>query len=247
MSTNTTRTPAVPGVLQDPIGNRGVAFSQAERDRLGLTGRLPSAVLTLDQQALRAYQQLQRQPSDLAKNVYLEQLHDRNETLYYRVLSDHLAELLPVVYDPTVGDAIEKYSHEYRRPRGIFLSIDQPDEIAKAFATLELGPDDVDLIVCTDAEEILGIGDWGVGGIQIAVGKLAVYTAAAGIDPGRVIPVSLDVGTDNEELLNDPLYLGSRARPSPWRRLRRVHRQVPADGILAVSGRTAALRGLRPR
>lgn len=210
MSTNTTRTPAVPAVLQDPVGNRGVAFSQAERDRLGLTGRLPSAVLTLDQQALRAYQQLQRQPSDLAKNVYLEQLHDRNETLYYRVLSDHLAELLPVVYDPTVGDAIETYSHEYRRPRGIFLSIDQPDEIAKAFATLELGPDDVDLIVCTDAEEILGIGDWGVGGIQIAVGKLAVYTAAAGIDPDRVIPVSLDVGTDNEELLNDPLYLGSR-------------------------------------
>jgi len=210
MGTNTTRTPAVPGVLQDPVSNRGVAFSQAERDRLGLTGRLPSAVLTLDQQALRAYQQLQRQPSDLAKNVYLEQLHDRNETLYYRVLSDHLAELLPVVYDPTVGDAIEKYSHEYRRPRGIFLSIDQPDEIAKAFATLELGPDDVDLIVCTDAEEILGIGDWGVGGIQIAVGKLAVYTAAAGIDPDRVIPVSLDVGTDNEELLNDPLYLGSR-------------------------------------
>jgi len=206
----TTRTPAVPGVLQDPVSNRGVAFSQAERDRLGLTGRLPSAVLTLDQQALRAYQQLQRQPSDLAKNVYLEQLHDRNETLYYRVLSDHLAELLPIVYDPTVGDAIEKYSHEYRRPRGIFLSIDQPDEIAKAFATLELGPDDVDLIVCTDAEEILGIGDWGVGGIQIAVGKLAVYTAAAGIDPDRVIPVSLDVGTDNEELLNDPLYLGSR-------------------------------------
>jgi len=206
----TTRTPAVPGVLQDPVSNRGVAFSQAERDRLGLTGRLPSAVLTLDQQALRAYQQLQRQPSDLAKNVYLEQLHDRNETLYYRVLSDHLAELLPVVYDPTVGDAIERYSHEYRRPRGIFLSIDQPDEIAKAFATLELGPDDVDLIVCTDAEEILGIGDWGVGGIQIAVGKLAVYTAAAGIDPDRVIPVSLDVGTDNEELLNDPLYLGSR-------------------------------------
>jgi len=206
----TTRTPAVPGVLQDPVSNRGVAFSQAERERLGLTGRLPLAVLTLDQQALRAYQQLQRQPSDLAKNVYLEQLHDRNETLYYRVLSDHLAELLPVVYDPTVGDAIEKYSHEYRRPRGIFLSIDQPDEIAKAFATLELGPDDVDLIVCTDAEEILGIGDWGVGGIQIAVGKLAVYSAAAGIDPDRVIPVSLDVGTDNEELLNDPLYLGSR-------------------------------------
>ena len=209
MST-TTRTPAVPGVLQDPISNRGAAFSRAERASLGLTGRLPSAVLTLEQQALRVYQQLQRQPGDLAKNVYLEQLHDRNETLYYRVLSEHLAELLPIVYDPTVGDAIQRYSHEYRRPRGIFLSIDQPDDIEKSFATLELGPDDVDLIVCSDAEEILGIGDWGVGGIQIAVGKLAVYTAAAGVDPRRVIPVSLDVGTDNEGLLNDPLYLGNR-------------------------------------
>jgi malate dehydrogenase (oxaloacetate-decarboxylating) len=142
--------------------------------------------------------------------VYLEQLHDRNETLYYKVLADHLVELLPVVYDPTVGDSIEQFSHEYRRPRGIYLSIDRPDDIAKAFATLRLGPGDVDLIVCSDAEEILGIGDWGVGGIEIAVGKLAVYTAAAGIDPSRVIPVSLDVGTDNEGLLNDPLYLGNR-------------------------------------
>jgi malate dehydrogenase (oxaloacetate-decarboxylating) len=190
--------------------NHGVAFTRPEREALGLTGRLPSAVLTLDQQAQRAYQQLQAQGSDLAKNVYLEQLHDRNETLYFRVLSDHLAELLPIVYDPTVGEAIEKYSHEYRRPRGIFLSIDHPDDIEKAFATLGLGPGDVDLIVCSDAEEILGIGDWGVGGIQIAVGKLAVYTAAAGIDPRRVVAVSLDVGTDRESLLSDPLYLGNR-------------------------------------
>jgi malate dehydrogenase (oxaloacetate-decarboxylating) len=210
MTTGATRTPAVRGVLDDPVLNRGVAFSAAEREALGLTGRLPAAVLTLEQQAERAYRQLQQQGSDLAKNVYLEQLHDRNETLYYRLLSDHLAELLPIVYDPTVGEAIEKYSHEYRRPRGIFLSIDQPHDIAAAFATLRLGPDDVDLIVCSDAEEILGIGDWGVGGIQIAVGKLAVYTAAAGIDPRRVIPVSLDVGTDNEALLNDPFYLGNR-------------------------------------
>ncbi len=210
MNTKPVRTPGVPVALDDPALNRGVAFTAAEREALGLAGRLPAAVLTLEQQAGRAYRQLQRQDSDLAKNVYLEQLHDRNEVLYYRVLSDHLAEMLPIVYDPTVGDAIERYSHEYRRPRGIFLSIDQPDDIAKAFATLELGPDDVDLIVCTDAEEILGIGDWGVGGIQIAVGKLAVYTAAAGIDPRRVIPVSLDVGTDNEGLLNDPFYLGNR-------------------------------------
>jgi malate dehydrogenase (oxaloacetate-decarboxylating) len=210
MNTGTTRTPATPGVLDDPMVNHGVAFSAAEREALGLTGRLPAAVLTLEEQTERAYRQLQQQGSDLAKNVYLEQLHDRNETLYYRLLSEHLTELLPVVYDPTVGEAIEKYSHEYRRPRGIFLSVDQPDDIGKAFATLDLGPGDVDLIVCTDAEEILGIGDWGVGGIQIAVGKLAVYTAAAGIDPRRVIPVSLDVGTDNEELLNDRLYLGNR-------------------------------------
>src|SRR6266700_2931440 len=209
-SISMTRTPAIPGVLDDPMRNRGVAFSAADREALGLTGRLPAAVLTLEEQAERAYRQLQRQDGDLAKNVYLEQLHDRNEVLYYRLLLDHLAELLPVVYDPTVGEAIEKYSHEYRRPRGIYLSIDRPDDIAKAFATLELEPGDVDLIVCTDAEEILGIGDWGVGGIQIAVGKLAVYTAAAGIDPHRVIPVSLDVGTDNEALLNDPFYLGNR-------------------------------------
>ena len=197
-------------VLDDPVRNHGVAFTAAERASLGLAGRLPSAVLTLEQQAQRAYGQLHRQGSDLAKNVFLEQLHDRNEVLYYKVLGDHLAELLPVVYDPTVGDAIERYSHEYRRPRGVFLSIDRPDDIQDAFGGLGLGPDDVDLIVCTDAEEILGIGDWGVGGIQISVGKLAVYTAAAGIDPRRVIPVSLDVGTDNEGLLNDPLYLGNR-------------------------------------
>src|SRR5215475_2842932 len=200
----------VPRVLDDPLRNRGAAFTQADRDALGLTGRLPSAVLPLDQQALRAYGQLHQQGSDLAKNVYLEQLHDDNEVLYYKVLADHLAELLPIVYDPTVGEAIERYSHEFRRPRGIFLSVDRPDDIQKAFETLELGPNDVELIVCSDAEEILGIGDWGVGGIQIAVGKLAVYTAAAGIDPRRVIAVSLDVGTDNEDLLNDHLYLGYR-------------------------------------
>src|SRR5262245_21592360 len=112
----TTTTPTIPDVLNDPLRNRGAGFTPAEREALGLTGRLPSGVLTLDQQAPRAYQQLQAQPNDLAKNVYLEQLHDRNEVLYYKVLSDHLVELLPIVYDPTVGEAIERYSHEYRRP-----------------------------------------------------------------------------------------------------------------------------------
>jgi malate dehydrogenase (oxaloacetate-decarboxylating) len=203
-------TSAVPAVLNDPLRNHGVAFIEAERRALGLTGRLPSAVLTLDQQAQRVYRQLAVHGSDLAKNIFLEQLHDRNEVLYYRVLLDHLAELLPVVYDPAVGDAVQWYSHEYRRPRGIFLSIDRPDDMEKAFGTLGLSSGDVDLIVCSDAEEVLGIGDWGVGGIEISVAKLAVYTAAAGIDPRRVIPVSLDVGTDNQGLLNDPLYLGNR-------------------------------------
>jgi malate dehydrogenase (oxaloacetate-decarboxylating) len=203
-------TPATPPALTDPLRNAGVAFTPAERQALGLTGRLPSGVLTLDQQAQRTYRQLQAQPDNLAKNVYLGQLHDWNEVLYYKLLIEHLAELLPIVYDPTVGEAIEKYSLEYRRPRGIFLSIDRPGDMAEAFATLGLGPGDVDLIVCSDAEQILGIGDWGVGGIQIAVGKLALYTAAAGIDPRRVIAVSLDVGTGNQELLNDPLYLGNR-------------------------------------
>jgi malate dehydrogenase (oxaloacetate-decarboxylating) len=208
--TSTEHAPHIPDVLEDPLRDRGTAFTESERDTLGLTGRLPSAVLTLDQQAQRAYQQMLMQGDDLAKNVYMEQLHDRNEVLYYRVLADHLAELLPVVYDPVIGDAIEHYSHEYRRPRGLYLSIDRADDMDKAFASLGLGPDDVDLIVCSDAEEILGIGDWGVAGSMIAVGKLAVYTAAAGIDPRRVIPVSLDVGTNNEGLLNDPLYLGNR-------------------------------------
>jgi malate dehydrogenase (oxaloacetate-decarboxylating) len=197
-------------ILDDPTRNRGVAFTRDQREALGLIGRLPSGVLTLDQQAGRAYQQLAAQPDDLAKNIFLEQLHDRNETLYFRVLVDHLTELLPVVYDPTVAQAIERYSNEYRRPRGVYLSIDHPEDVETSFTGRGLGPDDVDLIVVTDAEEILGIGDWGVGGIQISVGKLAVYTAAAGVHPARVIPVSLDVGTNNETLLNDPQYLGNR-------------------------------------
>jgi malate dehydrogenase (oxaloacetate-decarboxylating) len=197
-------------VLLDPLTNCGTAFPAEARERLGLVGRLPDAVLTLDQQALRAYEQLQQEQTALAKFINLEQLHDRNEVLYYRLLRDHLAELLPVVYDPTVGEAIKRYSHEYRQPRGVFLSIDRPHDVLPSLEALQLHPDEVDLVVVTDAEEILGIGDWGVQGIQISVGKLAVYTAAAGLHPGRCLPVVMDVGTDNENLLNDPLYLGVR-------------------------------------
>jgi malate dehydrogenase (oxaloacetate-decarboxylating) len=202
--------PHIPDVLTSPILNRGTAFDAEQRRALGLTGRLPSAILTLEEQAARLWYQLCALPSDLARNRLLEQVHDRNEVLYFKVLAEHLPELLPIVYDPTVGTAIEQYSDEYRGQRGVFLSIDRADEIAESFNTLGFGSDDVDLIVCSDAEEILGIGDWGVGGIQIAIGKLAIYTAGAGVDPRRTIAVSLDVGTDNEILLNDPFYLGNR-------------------------------------
>jgi malate dehydrogenase (oxaloacetate-decarboxylating) len=204
------RTPQVPTALSVPSLNRGVGFTHEQRRQLGLTGRLPSAVLTLDQQADRVWQQLQSMATDLGRNLLLEQLHYRHELLYFKVLEDHLPELMPVVYTPTVGEAIQRFSDEYRGQRGLFLSIDEPDEIEEAFETFGLGPDDVDLIVCTDAEAILGIGDWGVGGIEIAVGKLALYTAGGGIDPRRCLAVSLDVGTDNEQLLADPFYLGNR-------------------------------------
>jgi malate dehydrogenase (oxaloacetate-decarboxylating) len=198
-------------VVREPLLNKGTAFTAEERDELGLTGLVPSAYETLEQQARRVYAQYRAQPTDLLKNVYLEALRDRNEVLYYRLLTDHLREMLPIVYDPTVAQAIENYSNEYRRPRGLYLSIDDIGGIERAFANLGLGPDDVDLVVASDAEEILGIGDWGVGGgAGIATGKLAVYTAAAGIDPYRAVPVALDVGTDNERLLNDPAYVGYR-------------------------------------
>ncbi|HEV7898580.1 MAG TPA: NAD-dependent malic enzyme [Planosporangium sp.] len=197
-------------VLDNPLLNKGTAFSREERESLGLEGLLPPAVQSLEDQVKRAYEQYHEQPTNLLKNVFLTMLQDNDEVLFYRLLSEHLREMMPIVYDPTVGEAIKHYSHEYRRPRGVFLSIDGPDRIETALADLGLDADDVDLIVASDAGEILGIGDWGVGGIDIAVGKLAVYTAAAGIDPARVIPVALDVGTDNEELLRDPDYIGNR-------------------------------------
>ncbi len=197
-------------VLADARINKGTAFSDEERRELGLTGLIPSGHMTLDGQASRVYAQYRRQATDLARNVLLNEVHDRNEVLYYRLLTRHLTEMLPIVYTPTVGQAIEQYSHEYRRPRGIYLSVDQPEQIEDSLRAPGLGPGEVDLIVATDAGAILGIGDWGVGGIGITVGKLAVYTAAAGIDPNRALPVMLDVGTDRQSLLDDPLYIGNR-------------------------------------
>ncbi|MFK4412279.1 MULTISPECIES: oxaloacetate-decarboxylating malate dehydrogenase [Bacillus] len=197
-------------VLSTPLLNKGVAFTQEEREELGLKGLLPPAVLTLEEQARRAYEQFCSQPDDLLKNVYLTALHDRNEVLFYRILTNHLREMLPIVYTPTVGVAIQRYSHEYRKPRGVYLSINDPSGIEEAFANIGATAENIDLVVVTDGEGILGIGDWGVGGINIAIGKLAVYTAAVGIDPSRVLPVILDVGTNREELLKNPFYIGNR-------------------------------------
>jgi len=197
-------------ILSSPTINKGTAFTLAEREQLGLTGLLPTGVTTLEGQTRRVWAQYQQQPTDLAKWVYLANLRDRNEVLFYRLLSERLPDMLPVVYTPTVGEAIQRFSHEFRRSRGVFLSVDHPDQVETALRNTGLGPDDVDLLVATDSEGILGIGDQGIGGIEISIGKLSVYTAAAGIHPRRVLPVVLDTGTDNLKLLNDPMYIGER-------------------------------------
>ncbi|WP_347941707.1 NAD-dependent malic enzyme [Peribacillus simplex] len=198
------------GILSNPFINKGVAFTKEERNELGLVGLLPSQVLTLEEQVKRAYEQFSTQPTNIRKNGMLYDLFNRNVVLFYRLLKDHLSEILPIIYTPTVGDAIQQYSQEYHRPGGLYLSIDNMEGMEDAFKNLDLSSDDIDLIVVTDSESILGIGDQGVGGINIAIGKLAVYTAAAGIDPSRVLPIVLDVGTDNESLISDPLYVGNR-------------------------------------
>lgn len=197
-------------ILNSPLLNKGTAFSAEERRSLGLTGLLPPDISTLEAQVRRAYVQYERLPDSLGKNIYLTALHDRNEVLFYRLFSEHLREMIPIVNDLTVGLAMEQYHHECRRPRGVYLSIDHAESIEEAFANFGAASGDIDLILATDAEQILGIGDWGVGGIEVSIGKLAIYTAAGGVDPARVIPVMLDVGTDRASLLNDPMYIGNR-------------------------------------
>lgn len=197
-------------VLNSPLLNKGTAFTAEERNALGLTGLLPPDISTLEAQVKRAYIQYERLPDALSRNIYLTTLHDRNEVLFYRLFSEHLREMIPIVNDLTVGMAMEQYHHECRRPRGVYLSIDHAEAMEEPFANLGAGAGDIDLILATDAEQILGIGDWGVGGIEVSIGKLAIYTAAGGIDPTRVIPVMLDVGTNRENLLADPTYIGNR-------------------------------------
>lgn len=197
-------------ILARPMIAFGTAYTHEERDQLGLNGLLPPAVVSMSNQLKRLYKQFKRQPNNLAKYVLLTDLQERNEILFYRLVTEHLEEMLPIIYTPTIGEAIREYSAWYTRPRGVFLGIDQQDDMELALRNYGQGPDDVDLIVVTDSEGILGIGDQGIGGIRIAIGKLAVYTAAAGIHPLRVMPIVLDPGTDNMALLNDDGYLGLR-------------------------------------
>ena len=195
-------------LLQQPLLNKGTAFSAEERRELGLRGLLPPHEDTIEEQAERAYGAYQEKPNDLERHIYLRQLQDTNETLFYRLLLDHLAEMMPIIYTPTVGLACERFSRILRRPRGLFLAYTERDAIDEVLES-SWSPQ-VDVIVVTDGERILGLGDQGAGGMGIPIGKLSLYTACGGIHPARSLPILLDVGTNNEERLRDPLYVGWR-------------------------------------
>ncbi len=205
--------------LFDALTTKGTAFTVDERRRLGLLGLLPPAVKTLEQQAEHCWHEFSTRRDDLDKHIYLRALQDRNETLFYRVLRDHIPETLPIVYTPTVGEACQRFGEIYRRPRGLFVSYPDRDRLDEVLRNRPHR--DVDVIVVTDGQRILGLGDQGIGGMGIPIGKLSLYTLIGGIDPARTLPIVLDVGTDNVELLDDPLYLG-------WR-----HRRIDDDAYYA--------------
>jgi len=200
----------LPGVLVSrlPLLNKGTAFSEDERRAFGLDGLFPSKVSTLDEQVARAEANLRGFEVDLDKHVYLRVLQDRNEVLFYALVERNLEEILPLIYTPTVAEAVERFSHIYRHPRGLVVSTETIDRVDELLANVPLP--DVRLAVATDSEGILGIGDQGFGGMAICIGKLSLYTAGAGVDPGQSLPIELDVGTNRQDLLDDPMYLGVR-------------------------------------
>ena len=195
-------------LLDNPLLNKGSAFPEDERREFGLLGLLPLHCSTIEEQLARTYENYRRKESDLERYVFLTALQDRNETLFYRLLQDHIAEMMPIIYTPTVGDGCRQYSHVFRRPRGLYISYPHRDQIPAILANATAGKTEV--IVVTDGERILGLGDLGVGGMGIPIGKLTLYSVCAGVHPAATLPIMLDVGTDNPELLDDPLYLGWR-------------------------------------
>ncbi|VVC75046.1 putative NAD-dependent malic enzyme 2 [Aquicella siphonis] len=195
-------------LLSTPKLNKGCAFTQEERALFNLSGLLPPHVETLEEQVARMHMQYHEQHTNLSKNIYLNVLHDYNETLFYKLVSQHLEEMLPVIYTPTVGEAVQRFSLEHRKPKGLYISYPERGNIGQILDNRV--PPEVDLSVITDGEAVLGIGDQGIGGINISTAKLMVYTLCGGISPHRVLPIQLDVGTNNPHLLNDPMYLGWR-------------------------------------
>ncbi|RJE77251.1 NAD-dependent malic enzyme [Pseudoalteromonas sp. MSK9-3] len=197
-----------PNLLETPLLNKGSAFSQNERENFNLTGLVPPRFETIEEQVERCYQQYSSFNDNLNKHIYLRAIQDNNETLYYRLVRDHLEEMMPIIYTPTVGDACEKFSDIYRSSRGLFISYEDRYQIDDILRNATKGK--VKVIVVTDGERILGLGDQGIGGMGIPIGKLSLYTACGGISPAYTLPVMLDVGTNNEKLLNDPMYMGAR-------------------------------------
>lgn len=197
-------------ILHDPVRNKGTAFTDAEREELKLRGLLPPRVHTMAEQELRVLGNIRAKPTDLERYLYLIALQDRNENLFYRVVMNNLEEMMPIIYTPTVGQACQEFGHLFRKPRGCFLALKHKGHMADVLRNWKYV--DVKVIVVTDGERILGLGDLGADGMGIPIGKLALYSACAGIDPSQCLPIMLDVGTNNEALLNDPLYIGTKQR-----------------------------------